>query len=59
MSEAKKNQLEYIKGYNKENYVVVRVQVNKKLEAELLDHLNSKQNKSGYIKELILKDMQK
>lgn len=59
MSEARQRQLDYIKGYNKDNYVVVRVQVNKKTETELLDYLNTKSNKSGYIKELITKDMKK
>ena len=59
MADTKQKQLDYIKDYNKNHYVVVRVQVNKKTEPELLDHLNTKENKSGYIKGLILDDMKK
>lgn len=59
MAETNQNQLNYIKEYNKENYVVIRVQVSRKTEPELLNHLNTKANKSGYIKGLILEDMKK
>lgn len=59
MKETSQKQMQYIKEYNKNHYVVIRVQVNKKTEPELLNHLNTKNNKSGYIKELILKDMKK
>ena len=59
MAETSKNQLNYIKEYNKNNYVVIRVQVNKKTEPDMLAHLDGVDNKSGYIKGLILKDMNK
>lgn len=59
MAETSKNQLNYIKEYNKNNYVVVRVQVNKKTEPEMLEHLEKVGNKTGYIKGLILEDMKK
>jgi ribosomal protein S6 len=59
MAEINQKQLDYIKDYNKNHYVVIRVQVNKVTEPELLDHLKKKDNKSGYIKGLILDDMKK
>ena len=59
MAEINQKQLDYIKDYNKNHYVVIRVQVKKFTEPELLDHLKKKDNKSGYIKGLILDDMKK
>lgn len=57
MAKANKHQLDYIREYNKQNYVIVRLSVSKKTEPELLEFLSQKENKSGYIKSLILKDM--
>lgn len=59
MAETRQKQLDYIKDYNKSHYVIIRVQVNRTTESELLSHLNTKTNKSGYIKDLILQDMKK
>ena len=59
MAETSKNQLDYIKEYNKNNYVVFRLQVNKKTEPDILEHLEKFDNKSGYLKGLILQDMKK
>lgn len=51
------NQIKYIQEYNKENYEVLRVALSKKYDMELIEHINKQPSKSGYIKELIKKDL--
>ena len=45
--------------YQKNNTKLISVRVNKKLEPELLEWLESKQSMGGYILELIREDMEK
>lgn len=44
--------------YKRENMKPVKFEINKTTEAELLAWIESKQNKQGYIKSLILADME-
>lgn len=55
--EKKKQQIKQIQEYNKENYFIVRVPISRKYENEIIEHLNKQSSKSGYIKELIKKDL--
>ena len=43
--------------YDKENTKRVYIKLNKNTDKDILAYLDSKQNKQGYIKELIRKDM--
>lgn len=43
--------------YDKENTRRVYIKLNKNTDSDILSYLDSKQNKQGYIKELIRKDM--
>lgn len=45
--------------YQKNNTKLISVRVNKKLEPELLEWLESKPSMGGYILELIREDMEK
>lgn len=49
--------LEYIKEFNKKNYTTICLKFNKDGERDLLDEINSKENKQGYIKDLIRDDI--
>lgn len=64
MSEQKKpvwyeNKIKYNMDYNKQNIKQIKLVFNTKTEAEILQHLEQQENKSGYIKNLIILDMQK
>lgn len=52
-----KNQVKYIQEYNKENYEIIRVALSRKYDAPLIEKINQQPSKSGYIKELIQKDL--
>ena len=43
--------------YDKANTVQVKLKLNKKTDADILDKLQSVDNKQGYIKELIRADL--
>lgn len=43
--------------YDAENTVQVRLKLNKKTDADILDQLEKVENKQGYIKELIRRDI--
>ena len=45
--------------YDKENTIQVRFKLNKKTDADLINHLQNVDNKQGYLKDLIRKDMNK
>lgn len=45
--------------YEKKNVVQVLVKINRNTEAEILEHLENQENKSGYIKNLIIEDIAK
>lgn len=42
--------------YDKENTIRITVKLNKKTEADIIEKLNSVDNKQGYIKRLIRED---
>lgn len=52
-------ELRAIKKYNKENKQQIKFSINRKTEPELLAWIESQENKQGYIKDLIRKDMEK
>lgn len=43
--------------YDKNNTRLIQMKLNKKTDADILDHLDKQENRQGYIKELIRKDM--
>ena len=43
--------------YNKENTVQISLKLNRYTDADLIDSLNRIENKQGYIKELIRRDI--
>ena len=51
------DQTKYVEGYLKNNIKQVRVSLNKKHDAEMIEWLEKQGNASGYIKRLILQDM--
>ena len=53
-----KKRYDYINKFNKEHYTIIRVVV-PKIDTEVLEKLNTVKSKSGYIVELIKKDLQK
>ena len=53
-----KKQYDYINKFNKERYTIVRVVV-PNADTDVLEKLNTVKSKSGYILELIKKDLQK
>ena len=55
--DSKKKQIKHIQEYNKENYVTLRVPISRKYENDIIEHLNKQISKSGYVKELIKKDL--
>lgn len=42
--------------YSKENTIQVKLKLNKKTDADIIEKLNSVDNKQGYIKRLIRED---
>lgn len=52
-------QLKKFAEYDKANTVQVKMKLNKKTDADIIERLNEVSNKQGYIKELIRKDMSK
>lgn len=59
MSEKRYNpsKIKYIQQYQKKNMVSFCLRFNKTTEAEMLAYLQGKENKQGYIKELIKAEM--
>lgn len=43
---------------NKDKYTSIRLKLNKVTDSDIIDRLESVDNKNGYIKELIRKDLQ-
>lgn len=63
MSEPKKplwveNKIKYNADYVKNNVLQVMVKINRNTEADLIEFLDTKENKQGYIKSLIRADME-
>ena len=50
---------EYLAKYEKENLRQIRLKINRKTEPELLEWIEKKDNIQGYIKRLIMEDMEK
>lgn len=53
------NKVKYTRDYEKENVKQVKFKLNKKTESDIIEYLESKENKQGYIKQLIRDDMAK
>ena len=51
-------QTEYMANYEKENLRQIRLKINRKTEPDLLDWIEEQENIQGYIKELIMRDME-
>lgn len=58
---ASKNKMKYMNEYRKENYRYIPIMFDKKneLHQKMLAHLDSQPSKSEYIRNLILKDLNK
>ena len=52
-------QSEYMAEYEKENLRQIRLKINRKTEPELLEWIEKQENIQGYIKRLILEDMER
>ena len=52
-------QTEYMANYEKENLRQIRLKINRKTEPELLEWIEKQDNIQGYIKRLILEDMER
>lgn len=52
-----KSQIEAINKFNKEKTKVVPVRLNKRTDADIIEHLETVGSKMGYIKMLIREDM--
>ena len=52
-------QTEYMARYEKENIRQIRLKINRKTEPELLEWIEKQENIQGYIKRLILEDMER
>ena len=50
---------EYLAQYEKENLRQIRLKINRKTEPELLEWIEKQDNIQGYIKRLILEDMER
>lgn len=50
---------EYLAQYEKENLRQIRLKINRKTEPELLEWIEKQENIQGYIKRLILEDMER
>lgn len=59
MAKASQAQIKAIDKYRKENMRCVQVKFNRKTEPELAEWIDNQDNIQGYIKSLILADMEK
>ena len=50
---------EYLAQYEKENLRQIRLKINRKTEPELLEWIEKQENIQGYIKRVILEDMER
>ena len=55
----KENKIKYNIDYAKNNMLRVEIKINRNTEKEILEHLEQQENKSGYIKALIIEDIAK
>ena len=54
---SKFDQTAYVNQYHKEHHMRIAVVLNKDGDSDIIEHLDKKPSKSGYIKQLIRKDM--
>ena len=54
-----KANMEYLNQYEKETLRQIRLKINRKTEPELLEWIEKQDNIQGYIKRLIMEDMEK
>lgn len=59
MSKSKKNYVQAINKYNKEQMKLYSVRFHRKNQADIIAHLDSQPNKAGYIAGLIRDDMER
>ncbi|MBQ2175832.1 MAG: hypothetical protein II453_12490 [Alphaproteobacteria bacterium] len=57
MKKANQNKLDYIAEWHRENTKIIPVRLNLDGDKDIIHKLNKKENKSGYIKDLIRKDI--
>lgn len=57
MKKASQNKLDYIAKWHKENTKIIPFRLNVDGDKDIIDKLDEKENKSGYIKDLIRKDI--
>ena len=50
---------EYMANYEKENLRQIRLKINRKTEPDLIEWIEKQENIQGYIKRLIMDDMEK
>lgn len=58
MDDKKVQKLQYNKEYDASNTIQIRLKLNKKTDADILNRLDAVPNKQGYIKGLIRSDME-
>ena len=51
--------MEYLNNYEEENLRQIRLKINRKTEPELLEWIEKQDNVQGYIKRLIMEDMER
>ncbi len=54
-----KKKIDYDAAYQKDNIKQIKINLNKRTDAALIEHLEKQPNKQGYIKKLITDDMTK
>ena len=57
MDEKKKAHVKASVKYNAKNVKQIKINLNRKTDADIIDHLDQCSNTQGYIKDLIRKDM--
>lgn len=59
MAKTSQKQLDAIKRLHKENTVTVLLRLHKDSDRVIIDRLNSVENKVGYVRDLIMQDIEK
>lgn len=59
MEKWRKNKIAYNNKYNQENYKQIKLNFHIKNDAEILKKINTVENKTDYIRKLILEDLKK
>lgn len=48
-----------VRKYDAANVVQIKIKLNRKTDADIIEHLSYKQNRQGYLKDLIRNDIKK